>query len=70
MSIEYTHIPSLTTQQFEGRLKALDAEGARVITVAVQSNGDLTVLSPYDANWTQQFLIVAGIHLPVAMSVN
>jgi hypothetical protein len=68
--IDFTNICALTPKEFTGRLTALDEAGAHVITVAVKQNGDLTVLSPFDANWTQHFLLTAGVQLPVAMSVN
>ncbi len=58
------HIHSLSAREFCRELAALDRDGAHVISIAVQQNGDIAVLSPFDANWTQNFLLNAGIGIP------
>ena len=64
MTIEFINVSELSARQMKTLDVNLTKDGASVLSVVISATGDMTVLSPFNENWTQVYLLNAGTYLP------
>ena len=68
--ITYQNLCEMSDKEFRGTMDRFSKQHATTITVVIERDGEITVLSPCSAELTQHNLLTVGMHLPVHMAMN
>ena len=68
--ITYQNIYDLSSKESAAMIDRFSKDQATTITVVIERDGEITVLSPCSAELTQHNLLTVGMHLPVHMAMN
>ena len=68
--ITYQNIYDLSSKESAAMIDRFSKDQATTITVVIERDGEITVLSPCSAELTQHKLLTVCMHLPVHMAMN
>lgn len=68
--INYQNVNELSVKEAGALFSRFQQDCATTITIVIERDGEITVLSPCSAILTQHNLLTVGMHLPVNMAMN